>query len=62
MAQTGDQPELGPSAYMAMAMVRDGINTGYAIKQMLERVASLLLVRGSSQKNEATRSSICLIA
>ena len=40
MAQTGDQPELGPSAYMAMAMVRDGINTGYAIKQMLERVAS----------------------
>jgi PadR family transcriptional regulator AphA len=40
MAQSGDQPELGPSAYMAMAMVRDGINTGYAIKQMLERVAS----------------------
>ena len=32
--------ELGPSAYMAMAMVRDGINTGYRIKQMLERVAS----------------------
>ena len=25
---------------MAMAMVRDGINTGYPIKQMLEQVAS----------------------
>jgi DNA-binding PadR family transcriptional regulator len=34
------EAELGPSAYMAMAMVRDGINTGYRIKQVLEQVAS----------------------
>jgi DNA-binding PadR family transcriptional regulator len=36
----GVQAELSPSAYMLMAMVRDGINTGYRIKQMLEQVAS----------------------
>ena len=36
----GVEAELGPSAYMALAMVRDGINTGYRIKQMLEQVAS----------------------
>ena len=39
--RSGAEVELGPSAYMAMAMVRDGVNTGYRIKQMVERVASL---------------------
>ena len=32
--------ELPPSAYMVLAMIRDGFNTGYRIKQRLERVAS----------------------
>jgi DNA-binding PadR family transcriptional regulator len=36
----GAESELSPSAYMLMAMVRDGIDTGYRIKQMLEQVAS----------------------
>jgi DNA-binding PadR family transcriptional regulator len=34
------EPALSPSGYMAMAMIRDGINTGYRIKQVLEQVAS----------------------
>jgi DNA-binding PadR family transcriptional regulator len=34
------EAELGAPAYMALAMVRDGINTGYRIKQVLEHVAS----------------------
>jgi DNA-binding PadR family transcriptional regulator len=38
--QRNGEAELGPAAYMALAMVRDGINTGYRIKQMLEHVAS----------------------
>jgi len=37
--EAGD-PDLRPSAYMAMAMIRDGINTGYGIKRALERAAS----------------------
>jgi DNA-binding PadR family transcriptional regulator len=32
--------ELPPSAYMVLAMIREGFNTGYRIKQRLERVAS----------------------
>jgi PadR family transcriptional regulator, regulatory protein AphA len=39
MSEVGAQP-LAPSAYMALAMVRDGIDTGYRIKQQLDRVAS----------------------
>jgi PadR family transcriptional regulator AphA len=35
-----DQPDLAPSAYMVMAMIRDGIDTGYRIKQFLEHAAS----------------------
>jgi len=38
--EAAGEPELRPSAYMAMAMIRDGINTGYRIKQALERAAS----------------------
>ena len=33
--------ELRPSAYLVMAMIRDGVDTGYSIKQRIERVASL---------------------
>jgi DNA-binding PadR family transcriptional regulator len=33
-------PELPASAYMVLAMVRDGFKTGYLIKQRVERVAS----------------------
>jgi DNA-binding PadR family transcriptional regulator len=40
IARPDAEAELGPSAYMALAMIRDGINTGYRIKQTLERVAS----------------------
>lgn len=32
--------ELTPSAYMVLAMIRDGYDTGYRIKQYLERAAS----------------------
>lgn len=32
--------DLAPSAYMVMAMIRDGFNTGYRIKQFIERAAS----------------------
>jgi DNA-binding PadR family transcriptional regulator len=35
-----DEQDLTPSAYMVMAMVRDGIDTGYRIKQFLEHAAS----------------------
>ncbi|HEY8000695.1 MAG TPA: PadR family transcriptional regulator [Solirubrobacterales bacterium] len=39
-----DKPEtradLAPSAYMVMAMIRDGFDTGYRIKQFIERAAS----------------------
>jgi DNA-binding PadR family transcriptional regulator len=34
------EPDLSPSAYMVMAMIRDGFNTGYRIKQFIERAAS----------------------
>lgn len=34
------EPDLAPSAYMVMAMIRDGYDTGYRIKQFLERAAS----------------------
>ncbi len=32
--------DLRPSAYMVMAVIRDGYDTGYQIKQFLERAAS----------------------
>src|SRR3954462_14113418 len=32
--------DLAPSAYMALAMIRDGYDTGYAIKRFIERAAS----------------------
>ena len=35
-----EHPDLAPSAYMVMAMIRDGIDTGYRIKQFLEHAAS----------------------
>jgi PadR family transcriptional regulator, regulatory protein AphA len=35
-----EKPDLGPSAYMVMAMIRDGYNTGYRIKQFIERAAA----------------------
>jgi DNA-binding PadR family transcriptional regulator len=31
---------LAPSAYMVLAMIRDGFDTGYAIKRFIERAAS----------------------
>jgi DNA-binding PadR family transcriptional regulator len=34
--------DLVPSAYMAMAMIRDGVTTGYQIKKVLENVASFV--------------------
>ena len=40
MERNAEQPDLRPSAYMALAMIREGIDTGYSIKQRLERVAS----------------------
>ncbi len=33
-------PDMAPSAYMVLAMIRDGINTGYRIKKYLELAAS----------------------
>lgn len=36
------EPELTASSYMALAMIRDGVDTGYRIKQTLERVASFV--------------------
>lgn len=35
-----EQPDLSPSAYMVMALIRDGINTGYWMKKFLELAAS----------------------
>ncbi len=32
--------DLAPSAYMVLAMIRDGYDTGYSIKQFIERAAS----------------------
>ena len=32
--------DLAPSSYMVMAMIRDGYDTGYRIKQFIERAAS----------------------
>jgi PadR family transcriptional regulator AphA len=32
--------DLTPSAYMVLAMIRDGFDTGYRIKQFIERAAS----------------------
>ena len=32
--------DLAPSAYMVMAMIRDGYNTGYRIKQFIEKAAA----------------------
>jgi DNA-binding PadR family transcriptional regulator len=32
--------DLAPSAYMVMALIRDGFDTGYRIKQYIERAAS----------------------
>ena len=32
--------DLAPSAYMVLAMIRDGYDTGYRIKQFIERAAS----------------------
>ncbi|MFL5898629.1 MAG: PadR family transcriptional regulator [Solirubrobacterales bacterium] len=32
--------DLAPSAYMLMAMIRDGYDTGYGIKRFIERAAS----------------------
>lgn len=43
MNTTDDQAateDLAPSAYMVMAMIRDGFDTGYRIKQFIERAAS----------------------
>src|SRR4051794_38820703 len=37
---TGEATELAPSAYMVLAMIRDGYDTGYAIKRFIERAAS----------------------
>jgi len=34
------QADLSPSAYMVLAMIRDGFDTGYRIKQFIERAAS----------------------
>lgn len=34
------EPDLKPSAYMVMAMIRDGYDTGYRIKQFVENAAS----------------------
>jgi PadR family transcriptional regulator AphA len=34
------ETDLAPSAYMVMAMIRDGYDTGYRIKQFVERAAS----------------------
>ncbi|MDX6583706.1 MAG: hypothetical protein QOI10_2890 [Solirubrobacterales bacterium] len=34
------EADLAPSAYMVMAMIRDGYDTGYRIKQFIERAAS----------------------
>jgi DNA-binding PadR family transcriptional regulator len=39
-ADDADDLTLTPSAYMLMAMVRDGVDTGYRIKQFLEHAAS----------------------
>lgn len=41
MGRDANEPELPPSAYMVMGMIREGFDTGYRIKQRLERVASL---------------------
>lgn len=39
-SSTAERPDdLSPSAYMAMAMIRDGFDTGYRIKQFTERAA-----------------------
>lgn len=35
-----DDADLRPSAYMVMAMIRDGYDTGYRIKQFIENAAS----------------------
>lgn len=35
-----ENEDLAPSAYAAMALIRNGVNTGYAIKQSLDRFAS----------------------
>src|SRR5215208_3767390 len=34
------EADLSPSAYMVLAMIRDGFDTGYRIKQFIERAAS----------------------
>jgi PadR family transcriptional regulator AphA len=34
------ETDLSPSAYMVLAMIRDGFDTGYRIKQFIERAAS----------------------
>ncbi len=34
------EADLAPSAYMVLAMIRDGFDTGYRIKQFIERAAS----------------------
>ena len=38
--QTVEGAVLAPSAYMVLAMIRDGYDTGYSIKQFIERAAS----------------------
>jgi DNA-binding PadR family transcriptional regulator len=35
-----EAPDLSPSAYLVMAMIRDGFDTGYRIKQFIERAAA----------------------
>jgi DNA-binding PadR family transcriptional regulator len=35
-----ESADLAPSAYMVLAMIRDGYDTGYAIKRFIERAAS----------------------
>ena len=35
-----ESADLAPSAYMVLAMIRDGFDTGYAIKRFIERAAS----------------------
>ena len=35
-----EAPDLSTSAYMVMAMIRDGFDTGYRIKQFIERAAA----------------------
>src|SRR4051794_13400772 len=39
-AEDSPARELSPSAYMVLAMVRDGFATGYLIKRYLERAAA----------------------